>query len=310
MLPPMDIGLHLPSSQPGATAADIRAVARRAEELGFDAVWFFDHLFTPSDLGSKYPYSRDGSYALSADDPFFDPLSLFGVLAGATERIKLASGVLIPAYRNPIVLGKALAGIENFAPGRVVLGVGTGWMREEFDAIGVPFERRGARLDEYIEALRAVWSGEQVAFEGEFYSWPKAGFLPAPTAPIPIIVGGHSDAAVQRGARLGDGWAGVTGKGQGSGLDALAARIGYLHDQLDRAGRSADGFHISYQSALWFSDEPNPKLPFTGPADEIAASIKRAADLGVTMIDLFVLGPGSVIEEVAERFAEEVKPLL
>lgn len=310
MLPAMDIGLHLPSSQPGANAGDILETARRAEELGFDSVWFFDHLFTPSDLDSRYPYSRDGSYALSADDPFFDPLGLFGVLAGATERINLASGVLIPAYRHPIVLGKALATIENLAPGRVVLGVGTGWMREEFDALGVHFERRGARLDEYIEALRTIWSGEQASFDGEFYSWPKAGFLPAPTAPIPIIVGGHSDAAVRRAARLGDGWAGVTGKGQGAGLDALAARISYLHEQLDRFDRGPDGFHISYQSALWFSDQPNPKLPFTGPADEIASSIKRAADLGVTMIDLFVLGPAAVIVETAERFAEEVRPLL
>lgn len=306
----MDIGLHLPSSQPGANSDDILAVARRAEALGFDTVWFFDHLFTPSDLGSKYPYSRDGSYALSADDPFFDPLGLFGVLAGALSKIKLASGVLIPAYRNPIVLAKALASIENFAPGRIVLGVGTGWMREEFEALGVGYERRGARLDEYIEALRAIWSGDPTGFDGEFYSWPRSGFLPVPTSPIPIIVGGHSDAAVRRAARLGDGWAGITGQGQGAGLEAIAARVDFLHEQLEANGRSADRFHISYQSALWFSDHPNPKLPFTGPADEIAASIKKAADIGVTMIDLFVLGPAAVMIEAAERFNEEVRPLL
>lgn len=310
MLRVMELGIHLPSSQPGANAGDVLAVAKKAEELGFDAVWFFDHLFTPTDLDSKYPYSRDGSYALSANDPFFDPLALFGVLAGATERIKLASGVLIPAYRNPLVLGKALASIENLAPGRIILGVGTGWMREEFESLGVPFEKRGARLDEYIQALRILWSGEPSSFDGEFYSWPESGFLPAPTAPIPIIVGGHSDAAVDRAARLGDGWAGVTGKGQGAGLDALAARIDHLHGRLETHGRSKEGFEISYQSALWFSDEPNPKLPFTGPPEEIAASIKRAADIGVTMLDLFVLGPGAIIEENAHRFTEEVRPLL
>lgn len=306
----MDIGLHLPSSQPGANAPGIAAVAREAEAQGFDTLWFFDHLFTPVALSDAYPYSRDGSYALSANDPFYDPLGLFGVLAGATQRIKLATGVLIPAYRNPIVLGKMLATIENFAPGRIVLGVGTGWMGQEFEAVGVDFSRRGARLDEYIAALRAIWSGETNAFDGEFYSWEEAGFLPAPTAPIPIIVGGHSDAALKRAARLGDGWAAVTGKGQGSGLEAVERRLSILDGFLGDAGRTRDGFTISFQSLLWFSDSENPKLPFTGSPETIAASLKQAAEIGIDMVDLVVFGPDDVVVETARRFAEEVRPLL
>lgn len=306
----MDIGLHLPSSQPGASSDGVTQVADTAEELGFDTLWFFDHLFTPSELEDAYPYTRDGSYALSDADPFFDPLGLFGVLAGRLERIKLATGVMIAAYRNPIVLGKALASIENFAPGRIVLGVGAGWMRQEFDAVGIDPSRRGARLDEYIRALREVWKGEPVPFEGEFYSWDKAGFLPAPTAPIPIIVGGHSDRALRRAAELGDGWAAVTGKGQGAGLDALAARIEVLHGLLDENGRSPEGFHIALEHALWFSDEPNPKLPFTGRPEDIAGAIKRAADMGITMIDLMVFGPPELIVDTARRFNDEVRPLL
>ncbi len=120
----MQIGLHLPSAQPGANADGILKVARVAEDHGFDSVWMFDHLFTPTAIDSKYPYTREGDYPMSADDPFFDPLGLFGVLAGKFERIKLGTGVLIPTYRNPIVLGKMLATIENFAPGRIILGVG------------------------------------------------------------------------------------------------------------------------------------------------------------------------------------------
>lgn len=306
----MEIGLHLPSAQPGANANDILGVARAAEDHGFDAVWMFDHLFTPTDLESKYPYSRDGSYALSASDPFFDPLGLFGVLAGATERIKIGTGVMIGAYRHPIVLAKTLATIENFAPGRIILGIGTGWMEEEFDALDVPFPRRGARLTEYIAALRTLWSGAPSSFDGEFYSWPESGFLPAPTAPVPLIVGGHSDLALRRAAEHGDGWAVVTGRGQGSGLAGAKTRIDLLQQMRSDAGTAEKPFDLLFQNLLWFSDEPNPKMPFTGPAEEIARSLKEAEEMGVTMIDLIVFGPGPLVSETAQRFAEEVRPLL
>lgn len=306
----MEIGLHLPSAQPVASAEGILEVARGAERLGFDSVWMFDHLFTPTGIESKYPYTRDGDYPMSANDPFFDPIGLYGVLASATERIKLGTGVLIPAYRNPIVLGKTLATIENFAPGRIILGVGAGWMKEEFDATGVDFESKGARLVEYIKALRQIWSGESNSFQGEFYSWVEAGFLPAPTQPIPIIIGGHGDKALERAAEHADGWAVVTGKGQGRGIDGAAARIDLLNTLLAEGGRDPETFHLQYTSALWFSDQPNEKLPLTGPPDAIAASLKRLKDLGVTMVDLAVFGPPSLIVETAQRFAEEVRPLL
>ncbi|MGH2695198.1 MAG: TIGR03619 family F420-dependent LLM class oxidoreductase [Actinomycetota bacterium] len=237
----MEIGVHLPSAQSGANASDVLAVARAAERAEFDTVWMFDHLFTPTDLGSSYPYSRDGSYPLSPQDPFFDPLAVFGVLAGATERIKLGTIVLIAAYRHPIVLAKALASIENFAPGRLILGVGAGWMREEFDALGVSPRRRGDRLVEYVQALRAIWSEGPTDFRGDFYSFPEGGFLPAPTAPIPIIFGGHSDAALRRAAQHGDGWAIATARGQGSGIDAVARRLEGA-EGLPRRGRPPQGF--------------------------------------------------------------------
>lgn len=306
----MEIGLHLPSAQAGANAEDILAVARAAEALDFDSVWMFDHLFTPTDLASKYPYSRDGSYVLSPDDPFFDPLGLIGVLAGATSRVKIGTGVLVAPYRHPIVLGKALATIEQFAPGRIVLGIGAGWMEEEFRALGMTLDRRGARFDEILRALRALWSGKSSAFEGEFYSWPEAGFLPAPTRAIPLVVGGHTDVALKRAARLGDGWAVVTGPGQGAGLDAIATRLATLRGFLAEAGRADAPFTLVMQHQLWFSDTANPKLPFTGPPEVIAANLRRARDLGIAMVDLMVFGPRALVLEAAERFAREVRPLL
>ena len=132
-----------------------------------------------------------------------------------------------------------MATIERFAPGRIRLGIGTGWIREEFDALGVPFQRRGARLDEYIEALRTMWSGEPSSFDGEFYSWEESGFLPSPSAPIPLIVGGHSERALERAAKHGDGWAVVTTREQGYGIDALKARLEVL-DRLSGEGRQRE----------------------------------------------------------------------
>ena len=306
----MRFGLHLPSAQPGANAADILAVAQTAERLNFDSVWMFDHLFTPVELGSKYPYSRDGSYAMSADDPFFDPIALYGVLAGATERIRIGTGVTIAAYRHPIVLGKMLATIENFAPGRIVLGLGRGWMREEFDGLGVGFERRGARLEEYIRALRAIWSGGPSSFSGDFYSWTEAGFLPAPTRHLPILLGGHGDEALRRTAERADGWVITTGKGQGAGVQAVEARLDALRAEMDKRGRAFSELEIVYPNLLWFSDQPNPKMPLTGPAEEIASSIKKLEEIGVTTAHMVVFGPGPLVAETAERFSEEVLPLL
>ena len=306
----MDFGLHLPSAGAGTNAEGILETAQGAEKLGFDTVWMFDHLFTPTGLESKYPYSASGNYAVGPNDPFFDPLGLFGVIGGATERIKMATGVLIATYRHPVVLGKTLATIENFAPGRIVLGVGAGWMREEFEAVGVPYERRGSRLEEYVKGLRTIWSGEQSDFNGDFYSWQEGGFLPAPTQRIPIIFGGHTEVALRRAARVGDGWAVVTAPGQGTGLEGASSRIGEMKKYLEEEGRDLSDFTLSYQQALWFSDHTNPKLPLTGPAEEIASSIKQLGEMGVSMIDLIVLGPPAQILEMGQRFQEEVVPLL
>jgi probable F420-dependent oxidoreductase len=306
----MRFGLHLPSAQPGANAQDILSVARDAERLGFDSVWMFDHLFTPVDLDSKYPYSRDGSYSMSAQDPFFDPIALYGVLAGATENVRIGTAVTIAAYRHPIVLGKMLATIENFAPGRIVLALGRGWMREEFEGLGVGFERRGARLEEYIKALRAIWSGEPSSFSGQFYSWQEAGFLPGPTTHLPILLGGHGDEALRRTAELADGWVITTGQGQGAGIAAVEARLDVLRAEMDKRDRDFSELEIVYPNLMWFSDAPNPKMPLTGPPVEVAASIKKFEEIGVTTAHMIVFGPGPLVSETAQRFSEEVLPLL
>jgi probable F420-dependent oxidoreductase len=306
----VEIGVHLPSAGPFATAGDILAVATVAEGLGFDAVWAFDHLFTPTSLASPYPYTPDGSYPIGADQAFFDPVGLLAYLAGSTDRIRLGTAVLVGAYRHPIVLGKALATVANLAPGRLVCGIGAGWMREEFDALGVGFERRGARLEEYVRALRTIWSGEPAAFDGAFYRWPEAGFLPAPTAPIPLILGGHADAAVERAARIGDGWAAATVRGQGSGLDGLEGRVGFLRERLRAEGRADEPFDVLYQGFFGFAERALPRLPLYGPPEAIAGSLTRLRAMGVTMVDLWQEGPAAGTIANLRRFVEEVRPLI
>jgi probable F420-dependent oxidoreductase len=306
----VEIGVHLPSAGPFATAGDILAVATVAEGLRFDAVWAFDHLFTPTSLSSPYPYTPDGSYPIGPDQAFFDPVGLLAYLAGVTDRIRLGTSVLVGAYRHPIVLGKMLATVANLAPGRLVCGIGAGWMREEFDALGVGFERRGARLEEYVGALRAIWSGRPAGFDGEFYRWPEAGFLPAPKAPITLILGGHADAAVARAARVGDGWAAATVRGQGSGLEGLEGRVRLLRERLQAEGRGDEPFDVLYQGFFGFSERALPRLPLYGPPEAIADSLRGLDGMGVTMVDLWQVGPAATAIANLRRFAEEVRPLL
>ena len=229
----MDFGLVLLHSGAGVDGERILAAASAAEDAGLDSVWVYDHLLTPVRVDSTYPYAPDGVYHESADDPFYDPLALIGVLTARTRRVRVGAEVFVAPYRHPIVLAKALATFERFAPGRIVCGVGAGWMQEEFDAVGVPFARRGARLAEYVGALRAVWSGEPNAFDGEFYRWPEAGFLPAPSAPIPIVLGGHADVALRRAARIADGFAAIAGPGETGSPAEFAARLGRIRGHVE-----------------------------------------------------------------------------
>src|SRR5438874_4368861 len=221
----MEFGLHLPNPGPFANGPDILRTAKAAEDLGFHSVWLFDHLFTPTNLESKYPYTPDGSYPMLPELPFYDPVSVMAALAGATERIKFGTRVLIPAYRHPVVLAKELATTDAIAGGRMLLGVGAGWMAEEFDAVDVPMQERFARLDEHVALMRNAWQQGVAGHAGRFYSHVEAGFGPQPPQPgstIPILVGGHGDAALRRAARWGDGWA-VSAAGEKLADDPIGA---------------------------------------------------------------------------------------
>ena len=306
MSSPLRLGLQLEHGGPGVDAAAILATAHLAERLGFDAVWLFDHLMTPVTIASDYPYSAAG-YPLTADDPFYDPLALIGVLAGATDRLRIGTDVFVAPYRHPIVLGKALATIEQLAPGRVICGLGAGWMREEFAAVDVLFERRGSRLEEYVRALRTVWSGTPSAFAGEFYRWAPAGFRPAPTAPIPIVIGGHADVAMRRAARIGDGWAAIAGPGETPSLVTYTRRLTTIRQYVEEAGRDPDAFEIVLSEVpVVFADRPDPDLMLSGPPELIAERLTAIAATGATMAAILLEARGTELAELAERFMTEV----
>jgi probable F420-dependent oxidoreductase len=203
----LKFGLAFASSV-GTDPASALEISRVADEVGFESVWGGEHVIFPSTIESPYPYRVDGKVPATPETPIPDPLIWLAYVAAAAPNVRLGTCILILPQRNPLVLAKELATLDHLSGGRVELGIGVGWMKEEFEALGVPWERRGARTDEYVDALRIVWGGSHVEFHGEFVDFEPLTCTPAPPqgADIPILVGGDSPAAIRRAARIADGY--------------------------------------------------------------------------------------------------------
>jgi probable F420-dependent oxidoreductase len=205
----MRIGLHALGIGAGARRPVIDAVAVAAERHGFGTLWCGEHAVMVDRQESRYPYSDDGRIAVPADADWLDPMIALSFAAAATSTIRIATGVMLLPEHNPVIAAKQAASLDRLSDGRLLLGVGIGWSREEFDALGVPFARRGARTDEYISALRTLWRDDVASFTGDFVDFDSVRVHPKPTAgAIPVIIGGNGDAALARIARCGDGWYG------------------------------------------------------------------------------------------------------
>ena len=193
----------------GVTSAEqIIATAQAAETAGFESVWTFEHVMLPTELRSKYPYNESGEFGTPPETPFFDPLITLAAIATQTTSIRLGTGVNIVAQTNPLLLAKQAASLDVLSGGRLMLGAGIGWIEQEFEAMGAPFERRGARFDDYMVAMKKIWSGEVVEHESEFLSWHgfKSYPLPEQKPGVPVIIGGKAGRVHQRIAKHGDGW--------------------------------------------------------------------------------------------------------
>ena len=194
---------------PGRRLLEIAAVA---DELGFDALWLGEHIVLPYGYGSVHPTSSNAGHAaapfstiIEPDTELLDPWAFLGAVAGATTRLRVATGIYILPLRHPLATARAAATLQELSEGRLVLGVGSGWLREEFEALGVPFEHRGSRFSETIDILRRAWQGGPFAHKGQWFDFELVQVTPRPIT-IPLVLGGNSDRALRRAAETGDGW--------------------------------------------------------------------------------------------------------
>jgi len=243
----------------------------------------------PSTIESKYPYTADGKIPAEPETPIPDPLIWLAFAAAAAPKMRLGTCILIVPQRNPIVLAKELATLDVLSGGRVELGIGVGWLKEEFDALGVPWARRGARNDEYIAAMRALWKGPHASFRGKFVAFEPVTCSPRPVnGSIPIIVGGDTDAAIDRVVRLADGY--FPGEGD---FERLHALVGTLRTAAERAGRDPASIEIHAMFGAQMAD------PIRGAEQLASIGVSRAM-----VPAFFFAGPGG-LDRLSE-FGEQV----
>jgi probable F420-dependent oxidoreductase len=231
----MRLGLHALGIGKGANRAVIDAVAAAAQSCGFATLWAGEHVVMVDRSASRYPYSDDGQIAVPSTADWIDPLIGLSFAAAATSSIGIATGVLLLPEHNPVLVAKQAATLDALCGGRLTLGVGIGWSKEEFDALGVPFARRAARTAEYVAAMRTLWRDDIASFDGEFVRFDSVRVNPKPVANrrIPIVIGGNSDAAMRRVVAWGDGWYGFNL----ADVRAVAERVAFLNGLCDECGR-------------------------------------------------------------------------
>ncbi|HTR86390.1 MAG TPA: LLM class F420-dependent oxidoreductase [Reyranella sp.] len=312
----MRYGFYLPTRGPIATREGVLALAREGERLGLHSAMIADHIVFPATSESTYPYTLDGRHPSGGDA--LETFSIMGVVAGATEKLRLVSSVLVLPYRNPVLTAKMVASLDVLSNGRVTLGVGVGWLKEEFEALQSPdFERRGAVTDEWIAIFKQLWTRSPASFEGKFYGFADIRCEPLPLQKPhpPIWVGGHSPAALRRTARHGDGWHPV-GAVAASPLppDEMRAHLATLKKLTGAEGRDFAKLHISYKAPLYDSavpDRDGNRRSFSGQPAQIADDIRSFAAIGVheLIFDFRGLSVGESIERL-QRFAAQVMPLV
>jgi probable F420-dependent oxidoreductase len=237
------LGLHALGIAAGSDRRVIEAVSKAAEHHGFATLWAGEHVAMVDQSASRYPYADDGQIAVPSDADWLDPWIGLSFAAAATTTIGVATGVLLLPEHNPVIVAKQAASLDKLSGGRFTLGIGTGWSREEFEALGVPFERRAARTAEYVDAMRTIWHDDVASFDGEFVNFTSIRVNPKPVRDrhIPIVLGGNSDAALRRVAAWGDGWYGFNL----SDTDEVARCTALIRGMCRDAGRDPDRLRLA-----------------------------------------------------------------
>ena len=286
----MKYGFTLPGRGPLASPERLGIIARKGEELGFDALLTGDHILVPRNISSVYPYTEGGEFPGSPSGESMEQITLLSYIAGQTSKIRLVTSVLIVPHRNPLIAAKSLATLDVLSGGRLVVGVGVGWMREEFEALGLPpFEERGAVTDEYIRAFKVLWTEDNPSFEGKYISFDDISFLPKPVQKPhpPIWVGGESRPALRRTAELANGWypLGSNPTFPMATAEQLKGGLARLAEYARRFGRDPSEIETIYrthQFELTKTPAGADRLPFVGDADQIAGDIRQYGEMGVT----------------------------
>jgi len=288
----MKIGL-IPVNIGVQSAEMMIGLAQKAESVGVESVWTFEHVIVPVEYESKYPYSENGKMGVPPEANFIDPLVALTAIACNTKKVRLGTGVNILSQTNPLLLAKQAASLDLVSGGRFMLGVGIGWLKEEFRAMGVPFERRGARFDDYVEAMKKVWSGEVVEHKSDFLDWTGFKSHPVPTQKphLPVVIGGSKGKAFERIAKYGEGWFAPT-----TSAAELLPMLAKLDAACAKEGRDRSSVEIStmFNFASLGMDE-----------------VKRFEDAGVArlIVPLFALGGGNPLEGLDKLGSELIARL-
>ena len=318
----MKFGFSAPFRGPLANAEDIRTIAEAAERLGYDTISVADHIVVPSTVGANYPYSETGEFAWTADGSTdcMEQFTLLAWLAAVTTKIRLLTSVIVVPHRNPLFMAKSIATTDQLSGGRVTVGCGAGWMREEFEALNITdFDARGRVTDEYIGVMLALWEQDRASFHGEFVDFTDVAADPKPVqAPHPPIwIGGESMPAIRRTVALGDAWYpfGSNPKFRMDTIETFVERRDKLFVEAEKMGRNPASIGLAYNCA--FHDEVAQKNRdggrqlFTGSPEQRAKDISALSDTGVTtmMMNVTATDLGSMLERM-EAFSTEVMVLL
>jgi len=281
----LGVGVH-------PTGDDYIRVAQHAETLGYHSIWLGDHIVIPEQIVAPYPYTKDGSVGFARNCPWPDPFVLLAAIGVATKTILLGTSVVIVPYRNPLHVAKAVATVDLVSRGRYQFGVGIGWLKEEFDALGEPFSERAARTREYLQVMKALWSGETASFQGKYFSFPTLHSNPLPVQKPhpPIIFGGESTPALKRIADLGNGW-----QPGPIPVEVFRERLNKLRTLMSERGRNMAELSISMIGSVHDLQQDREK-------------ITALEELGIKEILLFMGGPS--VEATLKEMEEGARTLI
>ena len=312
----MDFGIHIGTRGCMTTRENVMALATRAEAQGYAILGVADHVVAPVTTAVRYPYTADGIWPGAPTGECMDTLAVLAFLAGCTQRIRLLTSVIVVPHRQPVLTAKLFATADVLSGGRIIAGVGAGWMPEEFAALGTPpFAERGAVTDEYIQAWKTLWTQDRPAMAGKYANFNNVVFEPKPVSkPIPIWVGGESPRSLRRVAEHGDAWYPVSNNAQVmlNTPEKLKAGVERMHRAVEKAGRDPNSIEIAY---VWFMPpswkaRPGPdggRQMFTGSGDDMLEDVAVLKAIGVDHCIFYLQRP--TIEQtldLQQRFAEDV----